>query len=206
MSDPRVENLADILVNYSTSVQPGEWVGVLGDVAALPLVRAVYAQVVKAGGNPALMLTDETITREFARNANDNQIAWLDPAQSLYYDNADVYIRCGALPNTRAMTNIDAKRVQRIQAARRPWLETRMRRAAEGKMKWVGTMFPTEGSAQEAGMSLEEYEDFVYGATFATLADPVGEWKKLGEMQQKKIDWLKGKKSVKLTLNAGGVS
>ncbi len=198
MRDPRIENLADILVNYSTNVQPGEWVGVLGDVAALPLVRAVYEQVVKAGGNPSLMLTDEALTRVFAREANDDQMAWLDPAQSLYYDNADVYIRCTAFPNTRAMTNVDVKRVQKIQSARRPWLETRMRRAAEGKMKWVGTLFPTEGSAQEAGMCLEEYEDFVFGATFADQADPVGEWKKLGDMQQKKIDWLKGKKDVRL--------
>jgi aminopeptidase len=198
MNDPRIENLADILVNYSTKVQPGEWVGVLGDVAALPLVRAVYAQVVKAGGNPSLMLTDETVTRDFARLANDDQMQWLDPALSLYYDKADVYIRCTAFPNTRAMTNIDPKRLQKIQSARSSWLETRMRRAAEGKMKWVGTMFPTEGSAQEAGMSLEEYEDFVFGATFANKTDPVGEWKKLGDMQQKKIDWLKGKKQVTL--------
>ncbi len=198
MSDPRIDNLADILVNYSTKVQPGEWVGVLGDVAALPLVRAVYAQVVKAGGNPSLMLTDETVTRDFARHANDDQMNWLDPALSLYYDKADVYIRCTAFPNTRAMTNIDPKRLQTIQTARAGWLATRMRRAAEGSMKWVGTLFPTEGSAQEAGMSLEEYEDFVYGATFASKSDPVGEWKALGDMQQKKIDWLKGKKQVQL--------
>ncbi len=198
MNDPRIDNLANILVNYSTKVQPGEWVGVLGDVAALPLVRAVFAKVVEAGGNPSLMLTDETLTREFARQANDDQMVWLDPALSLYYDKADVYIRCTAFPNTRAMTNVDPKRLQKIQTARAGWLATRMRRAAEGQMKWVGTMFPTEGSAQEAGMSLEEYEAFVFGATFADKADPVGEWKKLGDMQQKKIDWLKGKKHVEL--------
>ncbi len=198
MRDPRVDNLADILVNYSTKVQPGEWVGILGDVVALPLVRSVYEQVVKAGGNPSLMLTDDTLTREFARLANDDQMAWLDPAQTLYYDNADVYIRCTAFPNTRAMTNVDPKRLQKIQSARQAWLATRMRRAAEGEMKWVGTLFPTEGSAQEAGMSLEEYEDFVFRATFADKTDPVAEWKKLGEMQQKKIDWLKGKKNVRL--------
>ncbi len=198
MRDPRVDNLADILVNYSTKVQPGEWVGILGDVVALPLVRSVYEQVVKAGGNPSLMLTDDTLTREFARLANDDQMAWLDPALSLYYDKADVYIRCTAFPNTRAMTNVDPKRLQKIQSARQSWLATRMRRAADGEMKWVGTMYPTEGSAQEAGMSLEEYEDFVFGATFADKADPVAEWQKLGAMQQQKIDWLKGKKSVRL--------
>ncbi len=198
MGDLRIQRLADILVNYSTSVQPGEWVGILGDVAALPLIREVYDAVVKAGGNPSLMLTDETMSRSFSRFANDDQVAWVDPAQTLYYDQADVYIRCGALPNTRASSKIDPVRMQQIAAARRAWLDTRMRRAAEGTMKWVGTMFPTEGSAQEAGMSLEEYEDFVYGATFADRADGVAEWRALGAMQQKKIDWLKGKKHVKL--------
>ncbi len=198
MTDIRIERLADVLVNYSTSVQPGEWVGILGDVAALPLVRAVYTAVVKAGGNPSLMLGDEYMTREFYRHANDDQIAWLDPSLNKYYDEADVYIRVGALTNTRASTNIDPKRMQSVQKARRSWLDTRMRRAAEGKMKWVGTLFPTEGSAQEAGMSLEEYEDFVYGATFANLPDPVAEWRKMGVEQDKKIDWLKGKKHIEL--------
>jgi aminopeptidase len=198
MSDPRIDKLADILVNYSTSVQPGEWVGVLGDVAALPLVRAVYDKVLVAGGLPTLILSDEYLNRQFLRLANEQQMNWLDPSLSQYYDNADVYIRCGAVSNTRAMTSIDPKRATQLQAARRPWLDTRMRRAAEGKMKWVGTLFPTEGAAQEAGMSLEEYEDFVYGATFADRADPVADWKALGAMQQQKIDWLKGKKQVTL--------
>lgn len=198
MTDTRVTRLADILVNYSTRVQPGEWVGVLGDVSALPLVREVFEAVVKAGGNPSLMLTDEQTARSFARYANDDQIKWLDPSQSLYYDQADVYIRCTAYPNTRASSNIDPVRLQQIASARRVWLDTRMRRAAEGKMKWVGTLYPTEGSAQEAGMSLEEYEDFVFGATFADRDDPVAAWRAMGEMQQKKIDWLKGKKHVRL--------
>jgi aminopeptidase len=52
MADIRLERLADVLVNYSTQVQPGEWVGVLGDVTALPALRAVYAAVVRAGGYP----------------------------------------------------------------------------------------------------------------------------------------------------------
>jgi aminopeptidase len=96
------------------------------------------------------------------------------------------------------MTTIDAKRAQRVQLARRPWLETRMRRAAEGAFKWVGTLFPTEGLAQEAGMSLEEYEAFVYGACFADRDDPISEWRALGTMQQQKIDWLKGKQQIAL--------
>jgi aminopeptidase len=198
MTDQRIIKLANVLVNYSTSVQPGEWVGILGDVSALPLIRAVYDAVIAAGGNPSLMLSDDYMTRQFLRNANDDQIAWLDPSQTLYVDQADVYIRMGAPQNTRAMTNIDAKRAQKVQAARLPWLDTRMRRAAEGVFKWVGTLYPTEALAQEAGMSLEEYEAFAFGACFADRDDPVAEWRKLGAMQQEKIDWLRGKKHVTL--------
>ncbi len=198
MTDPRTDKLADVLVNYSTAVQPGEWVGILGDVAALPLLRAVYSAVVKAGGNPTLMLSDEMMTREFLRHAGDEQMSWLDPSHTLYFDNADVFIRCNAPTNTRAMTTINAKCTQALARARSPWLETRMRRAAEGKMKWVGTLYPTEALAQDAGMSIEEYEAFVYGATFADREDPVAAWRELGVMQQEKIDWLVGKKQVVL--------
>lgn len=198
MTDIRLRRLADLLVNYSTSVQPGEWVGILGDVTALPALREVYRAVVQAGGNPTLLMSDEQMTRTFLREANDDQIAWLDPSQTLYYEQADVYIRVGSSSNTRAMTSIPGKRMQQVAAARRGWLDTRLKRAAEGKMKWVGTLYPNEANAQEANMSLEEYEDFVYGACFCDRDDPAGEWRKLSAMQQSKVDWLKGKKQITL--------
>jgi aminopeptidase len=179
-------------------VQSGEWVGILGDVVSLPALRAIYESVLKAGGNPSLMLGDEYMTRTFLREANDDQIAWLDPSQTMYYEKADVYIRIGGGSNTRAMSNIDPKRVQKVQAARRSWLDTRLNRAAQGTFKWVGTWYPNEASAQEANMSLEEYEDFVYGATFADRDDAVGEWRKVAAVQEQKIQWLKGKKQIKL--------
>ena len=198
MNDPRIDKLADVLVNYSTNVQPGEWVGILGDVTALPYLRAVYLAVVRAGGYPSLYFSDEAMKRMFLREANDDQIGWLDPSMSLYYDQADVYIRMGALPNPRAMTNIPAARASQLQQTQSPWLRTRMKRAAEGKMKWVGTLVPSEGTAQDAGMSLEEYESFYFGATFVDRDDPVAAWRAMGEMQQRKIDWLRGKKHVRM--------
>jgi aminopeptidase len=198
MTDVRLQRLADVLVNYSTCVKPGEWVGILGDVVALPALRAVYETVVKAGGNPSVMLGDEYMTRVFLREANDDQIAWLDPSQTIYYDKADVYIRIGGGSNTRAMSNIDPKRVQKVQAARRSWLDTRLNRAAQGTFKWVGAWYPNEASAQEANMSMEEYENFVYSATFADRDDAVGEWRRVAAMQEQKIQWLRGKKQIKL--------
>lgn len=198
MNDIRLQRLADVLVNYCTSVKPGDWVGILGDVSIISALREVYGAVLKAGGNPTLLISDETMTRTFYRLASDEQVAWLDPSQTIYYEQADVYIRLGSSTNTRAMTNIPGKRVQQIAAARRSWLDTRLGRAAEGKMRWVGTWIPNEASAQEANMSLEEYADFVYGTMFCDHEDPVAEWKRLSDIQQLKVDYLKGKKHIQL--------
>ncbi len=197
MTDVRLKRLADILVNYSTGVKAGDWVGILGDVSVLPVLREVFKSVLQAGGHPSLMLSDDYMTRNFLREAGDDQLEWLDPMQTLYYEQADVYIRVGGGNNTRAMTNIPAQRIQQAQAARRPWLDVRLNRAATGEFRWVGTWFPNEASAQEANMSLEEYEDFVFGATFCDREDPVAEWNKISVMQQSKVDWLKGKKHVR---------
>jgi aminopeptidase len=201
MTDIRLKRLADVLVNYSTEVQPGEWVGILGDVVTLPALREVFSAVIKAGGQPSVMISDDRMFRDLLRHGSDEQIDWLDPSLTKYYDEADVYIRVGrtgVMQNTRAMTNISPTRVQRYSKAHRPWLDTRLDRAAEDDMKWVGTWFPTEAGAQEANMSLEEYEAFVFGAMFCDQDDPVAEWRKLSAMQQQKIDWLQGKEHFEL--------
>lgn len=196
MADVRQQRLANLLVNYSTEVQAGEWVGILGDVNALPLLRDVYDAVIEAGGYPTLLLSDEYMTRSFLRDASDEQINWIDPSHKLYYEKADVYIRVGAPRNTRAQSNIPGERVQQVRAAQRELLDIRLERAAKGEFKWVGTLFPTEALAQEANMSLEEYEDFVYKACFCDKDDPAAAWRELSEMQQKKVNWLIDKKEV----------
>ena len=196
MADNRMTKLADLLVNYSTEVKPGDWVGILGDALSLPILREVYRFTLEAGGNPTLMMSDHRMNRDFLRLASEEQMKWVSPAERLYYEKADVYIRVGAPENTRSMTGIAAKQLQAARASRRELLDLRLGRAAKGEMRWVGTLFPTEALAQEANMSLEEYEDFVYGACFCDLDDPAAEWRKLSEMQQKKVDWLVGKKEV----------
>jgi aminopeptidase len=197
MTDIRLKRLADVLVHYSTEVKPGDWVGILGDVMTLPALRAVYEAVLRAGGHPSLMISDATLARAFLRDANNDQLTWLDPAMTKYVEEGDVYIRIGGTPNTRAMTGIPAARMQQMRAAQRPWLDTRLNRSANGSFRWVGTWYPNEASAQEANMSLEEYEDFVYSATFCDQEDPVAKWNEISVMQQQKVDYLKDKQHVR---------
>jgi aminopeptidase len=196
MSEVRRKKLADLLVNYSTEVQPGEWVGILGNIESLPILRDIYTSVLEAGGNPTVMIEDEFMTRQFHRLASERQMAWADPSLQRYYEEADVYIRISGSSNTRAMSNIPGTRVREVAKVGRELTNLRLDRAARGEFKWVGARYPSDGLAQEASMSLEEYEDFVYGACFCDHDDPAGEWRKLSVEQQKKVDWLVGKKEV----------
>jgi aminopeptidase len=198
MTDIRLERLADVLVNYSTKTKPGDWVGLTGDVTAMPALRAVYEKLVEAGANPTLLVSDERMGRALLRGGSDAQLDWLDPLQVTFFEEADVYINILGSSNTRSMTSIDPQRMQRRRMSRRPVIETYLQRSAEGSLQWVLTQFPTEAAAQEANMSLEEYEDFVYGAAFCDKDDPVVEWRRISAMQQRKVDYLEGKKHVKL--------
>ncbi|MFW5748695.1 MAG: aminopeptidase [Chloroflexota bacterium] len=198
MSDMRMQRLAALLVQYSIDVQPGEWVVVSGDTVALPLLRAIFREVLEAGGNPTPLFGDETMARDFFRIASDDQLKWVNPLQEMVFNQVTGFINVRATTNTRAMTGIDPKRMQLNAIARQPMMQTYMRRASEGIFKWSLTQYPTEASAQEANMSLEEYEDFVYSATFCDQDDPVTRWRELSAMQAQKIDWLAGKDRVVL--------
>jgi aminopeptidase len=76
------------------------------------------------------------------------------------FDNADGWISIEAPENTRELTGLPAERLARLQSGLRPHLE----RMFTHELKWVGCQYPTPSLAQEAGLSLQEFEDFLYGA------------------------------------------
>ncbi|GAB4547429.1 MAG: aminopeptidase [Anaerolineae bacterium] len=196
MADPRIERLARTLVEYSVAVQRGETVILMGDIAALPLIRKTYEEVINVGGYCVVNLADETMNNYALRHASDEQITWISPMEEWAVREAKVLISIRATNNTRAGTSIDPKRTALRAQSRRELTKIRFDRAARGEQRWTLTQFPTEAYAQEADMSLEEFENFVYAATFCDQPDPIALWKKLGADQQKYVDWLKGKREV----------
>lgn len=196
MKDPRVAKLADILVNYSVKIKPNDWVLVRGDVLALPLLQEIYTLVMKAGGLPTLQLSADGFSEIFFQEANEEQLNWVSPVSTLMYDEMDALIAVSATNNTRALNGVDPDKQRESSRAHAGLMETYMRRSAAKELRWVGTQYPCPAYAQEADMSLSDYEDFVYGATYADHEDPVGEWLKVHDRQEKLIDWLKGKEQV----------
>lgn len=198
MADPRVQKLAYTLVRYSVDVQPGETVFLSGEISGLPLIRETYKEVIRAGGLCVVSLSDDTLGDFFMRNANEQQLAWISPLENWVIEEATVRIAIRSTGNTRRGTSIDPKRTALMAESRKALSKVAFARSAANEQRWTVTQFPTEAYAQEADMSLEEFENFVYGATFADQPDPIQCWRDLAVSQQKYVDWLKGRKHIQV--------
>ena len=208
MRDQRADALAQILVQYSTRVQPDDVCVIQSTTVAEPLIQAVYEEVLRAGGLPIVQLTTEGAAPAFYELANDKQLEWIPPTAKWTAENADVRINVMADANTRALSQVDPKRQAKVQKARKPLMETSMQRAAEGKERWSLTLFPTHAYASEAGMSLDaseagmslsDYEDFYYRACLATDAEPVTAWQRQSDEVNRLAAWMEGKEEVRIT-------
>lgn len=194
MTDPRMAKLADVLVNYSVKVKPGDWVYIDAGSIAAPLVRELVIQATKAGGNVDYTLRSGSIGEAFMNHASDEQLGWASPFEMLMIKQADVAIFINAPENTRSMSAIDSSKQQKRNQAYRKWYDIYMKRSANRSLRWTMANSPCNALAQEADMSLADYEDFVYKATFADKPDPVKAWQKVHDDQQKLVDYLAGKK------------
>jgi aminopeptidase len=196
MKDPRLQKLADLLVNYSLAVQPGEKVMIAGGSETLPLVAEAYRAVVQAGGHPMMRWDEEIFTEIMFKEGSDEQLKFIPEPIKLAVETFDCAINIRGAANTRALSGVDPARQQLARAASAGLMQTFMQRSAAGELRWVLTMYPTNAHAQEADMSLAEFEEFVFAACHVDKDDPVAEWLALSEMQQKLVNWLKGKKEV----------
>lgn len=203
MRDPRLEKLADVLVNYSVGVKKDQLVRITGAPVSLPLVMAIYRKVLEAGGHPFLRMAPEEAQENFLKIASEEQLKFLNPINLFEIEKIDCSIGIWADENTRSLTNVDPKRVGMSQAARKPIMEIFLKRAADKKLRWCGTQFPTQASAQDAEMSLAEYENFVFGAGLLDLENPVAGWKKMSEGQQRLADLLNGKSDYRVKADNG---
>lgn len=198
MPDPRIEKLAQVLVNYSIGVKPGNKVVIQGGAVAEPLLKAVYTEVIKAGGHPLLRSGIPGTEEILYTLGNDNQIQHIPPPMKLIFETYDAAITLMSSLNTKAMTNVPPEKMALASQAQSELFGTIMKRTAEGEFRWVGALFPTQAYAQDAEMSLDEYTDFVYGACLPNPDDPVGYWRGVEAKQQQIVDWLDPKSTIRV--------
>lgn len=203
MRDPRLSKLARVLVNYSVEVKPGQLVRIVAPTPGLPLASEIFREVLAAGGHPFVRSAPGELSEIMIKNASDEQLKYVNPLSVLEAERIDCSISLWAEENTRSLTNADPRRAAMASAARRPVMDIFFQRAAEKRLRWTGTQYPTAASAQDAEMSLSEYEDFVFHAGKLDQSDPVAAWKQISLRQQRLADFLNGKTDYRVTAANG---
>ncbi len=157
--DPRLERLADVLVNYSTNVQPGENVLIEAFGIDHALVKAVVREVHKAGGRPYVNLRDHQVTRELLMSASEEQIrTWAEFDQKqMSMMQAYIGIRGGS--NIYELSDVPDDKMKLYNKLYNHPVHamTRVR-----KTKWVVLRYPSPSMSQLASMSTEAFEKLYF--------------------------------------------
>jgi aminopeptidase len=198
--DSRIEKMAHVLIHYSTEVKPGERVLIRStSPAGEPLCQALYAEALRAGGLPSVYLhMSQEDPLALGATENLEQLGYVNPMLKLMYDEAEVIIRIEASENMRDRSRYPLDQQRARAAAHNALIQVQMRREAAKELRRCTTQFPTFAYAQSAGMSLLQFEDFLFNACKATLDDPVSAWKAVYAAHERLIAWLKDKKQVQV--------
>jgi aminopeptidase len=206
MRDPRYEKLAKVLVEYSVGVGKGDLVGIQGAAIAEPLLSEVYRAALEAGAHPFLRLQLPGLAETFYKTAKQHQLKYVNPIAEFETENVDKIISIWADENTKALAGVDPKK-QAIRSRATSKLFLRfMERESMGELKWVGTQFPCNASAQDAEMSLADYEDFVFTACMVHRSDPTAAWKRVHRQQEKICKFLNKRKKIRVVAKGTDLS
>lgn len=197
MRDQRLDKLADVIVRYSTKVKKGDLVSIAADPVAMPMIEATYAAVLRAGGHPFWSMRNSTLADLLYEYGSDEQLKFLNPVDMYLTETVDVNIGLWADVNTKSLSRVDAKKLAMKRVANGPIMDKFLKRAADGELRWCGTLYPTLASAQDAEMSLAQYEKFVFEAGLLHLPDPVAAWEEIHIRQQRVCDFLQTKDELR---------
>jgi len=190
MSDPRYDRLAELVLDHSLGLQAGELLRIDAEAVAAPLVLPLHREAIKRGAHAYTALNLSGLKELLVAHGSDEQLDFVSPIELRELDAIDASIFVWSESNTRSFSRADTERRQRQLAAQRQAAMRRRDRIASGELRWCGTLSPTNAHAQDAEMSLDEYEDFVFRACHVLDEDPVAHWAGVGEQLQARADEL----------------
>ncbi len=187
MRDPRIDDYARLLVERSVGVQPGWQVQVRATPLARPLVEAVLEEIARRGAYPILQMTFELIGGPFAREAPVETLRVAAPLQRRIWEEADAFIAIWAPENSREGSELSEERKAALQEASSPMRDRTMSMSAP----WVVAEYPVLSGAQDAGMTLTEYEQFIFDSVLL-------DWDAEGERMRKIADVFDAAEEVRI--------
>ena len=187
--DTRTRALAKLTVDYALKVKPKETVIISGGTEAQEFLIALYKEVVLRGAYPDLKISLPETSPFFFKHAQKHQIEKFPETLNFRVKQAQKYIGINTTPNTRDLSNCNPKKISARQKITHPITDYIVNE--RDKIRRSTVAFPCQALAQEAEMSLTDYENFVFGACLQ-------DWKKIGKQMNKILKQFRKGKSIHL--------
>ncbi len=175
--DPRIDKLADLLVNYSVAVKPGDKVLLEGSLVAEPLLKAIYVKILQAGGLPFVLAEIPGTATLFYKHASEEQLKYVHEPLKLLFEKYDCLINILSDTNTKELSAVDPARMVTRRQAQKDLMNTYLKRAAEGSLRRSLALYQPR-YAQDANEPGRLHRLRLPGV-HADMNDPVGYWKKI---------------------------
>lgn len=188
-TDLRTKKLAKLLVNHSLGVKHGENVVISGGTEAQDFMIALYKEIILKGAHPITRINLPETTPFFYKHAKKHQIEKFPEVFDYTVKNAQRYIGIDTTTNTKELSGCNPRKITARQKILKPIREYILNEKDKIRRCTVG--FPCPALAQEAEMSLTEYEKFLYDACLQ-------DWNKLGRKIDKVLAKFKKGKNVHL--------
>lgn len=188
--DPRVQKLAHLLTHYSLGLKKGQLIKIQGERVVLPLIFAAYEEAIRIGAYPTVDILLPETDEMLLTHGSEDQLRYISPMGRVEVNKLDALLIIWGSQNTRYLSSVNPQQQATRQKSRRPFFSKVLKRISTGELHWVGTQFPTQANAQDAGMSLANYEDFVYRAGHIHAADPARHWLKVKKEQARLVKLL----------------
>ena len=199
MRDPRIEKLAELIAGYSLDLREGQLYRIDGEDVSIPLATALYAAAIRRGAHPYTRIVPSGLDELALEFASEEQLSYIPEVEQIATEELDAWTSLWGSANTRALTRADPER-RRLQLSTHYRMVTRRwERISSGELAWCGTLFPTQGHAQDAEMSLSEFEDFVHAACHTREGDdPIAHWRGMSETLGARARELEGVRELRI--------
>jgi aminopeptidase len=177
--DLRTRKLAQIAVRYSVFVKSGEKVIISGGIECIDFLVELYKEIILRGAHPIVKVALPNVSDFYYKHANNEQINFFPKHEMDVIKQADKYIGVNTTLNTKELTSSDSRKILCRRKVVSPISEYVCN--MKDKIRRCTIAYPVFALAQEAEMSLMEYENFVYSAC-------IQDWEKIG----KKLDKISG--------------
>lgn len=185
-----LKKYARLLIDYCLDIQGGEKLYITTTTAAIPLLKELYRYGMEKGAIIEIDLSFPDQNKIFFDQADDRQLKYIPVLKEKALNDFDAFLAIKAPFNLMETQNVDGNKRKIRQQSFSNLNQTYFERTAIGSLKRSLCLFPTQASAQMAGMSLDEYTDFVFKACRLDAEDPTKEWLEVRAKQQKLVDFL----------------